>query len=704
MRQIIFILYILFCVVSVFSRSRIAVFPLQAKTSDSLSIWLSYSSPDLFFRTLYDCPDAQIWDPVFLSSVDKLYGSEWEDSLLKEHVQRWEWDIAVGGECAVMGDSVHVALKIVKYNNRVFESRVYESRHKISEHIVLFARLIATVLEDYDLAGEKSLHMIVRQLEVKNFQAYATYAAGYGYELRGNNEKALAAYMHAIDLDKTFAPAYFRSGVIYEHARKSVDAFWAYENAVRKSSGSLLFTAGFAGYLVSNHPSQARKIIGKNAGILSRSAEGLKAMGLSYIDDGAFQRGISFLTRAVAAGPMDHETEFALGKAYMTAGQHGMAAEVFSRLAEARPTHLRFYAFLGAAYRGAGQLMESCEVLQAALDMEPDNEYILTNLAQTYFYLEWYEQAEQLLMRAREKNPRLSELSVNLGVIYWHTGRKELASRMFKMTSDYPSTKRAALNNKANRLLLGGDTKKAIKTYRKAGKIGGVDKTVMYNMGKAFLSIGKYSQAFDCFEEVLRLDPNSINVLKLQASICQRLNKNERAEQIYKHLLDLEPRNRSAYLECIALFQSQKRYEEAVEMIEKYLSYFPNDRKFKLLLPSVWYEMGWYEVAVEEYRRLISAPEFSESYEAYLGLGKSIYDCMRFKRTCDDADRAIFYLKQAAQINPVHAEPEIIIGHLYMDFRNYRSLAIEHWRKALEKATQREMKKQIESLLSEAQR
>jgi tetratricopeptide (TPR) repeat protein len=120
-----------------------------------------------------------------------------------------------------------------------------------------------------------------------------------------------------------------------------------------------------------------------------------------------------------------------------------------------------------------------------------------------------------------------------------------------------------------------------------------------------------------------------------------------------------------------------------------------------LLLAGLYDRMEWYEVAIMKYQTVVR--DFPESWEGYFGLGKSFYNAIWFKNA-RDYDEAIYYLKIAGEKNPRSPEPDYIIGMLYMDYKNYRELAIDHWKKALGKSPEKELQKTIENLIAKVQK
>ena len=54
----------------------------------------------------------------------------------------------------------------------------------------------------------------------------------------------------------------------------------------------------------------------------------------------------------------------------------------------------------------------------------------------------------------------------------------------------------------------------------------------------------------------------------------------------------------------------------------------------------------------------------------------------------------------AIQLDPNDPEPELIIGSIYMDYKKYPSLAIEHWEKAYTKTKNSNDRQKIKDLIA----
>jgi cytochrome c-type biogenesis protein CcmH/NrfG len=201
-------------------------------------------------------------------------------------------------------------------------------------------------------------------------------------------------------------------------------------------------------------------------------------------------------------------------------------------------------------------------------------------------------------------------------------------------------------------------------------------------------------------EEVLRLSPGRMDVLVRLADIEAQRRHAEKAEMYYRKILELAPQCETALVGLVGILTAQKRGEEAVEYIETYLESYPNNKRVRFLLARTYEDMGWYEVAIMKYEELVSL--FPKEPEAHLGLGRTLYSFITLKNGTD-YDKAIYALKAAAQALPADPQPDYLIGNLYQA-RNMRELAVDSWKSALQKATDKKLRSRLQSLIANAAR
>jgi tetratricopeptide (TPR) repeat protein len=195
------------------------------------------------------------------------------------------------------------------------------------------------------------------------------------------------------------------------------------------------------------------------------------------------------------------------------------------------------------------------------------------------------------------------------------------------------------------------------------------------------------------------LSPNNLDVLEKRASIAEKRMQKDDAILYLRKILDVSPHNKNALSRMAGIMMKRKQYKEAIDPVEAYLNDFPLDNQFLLLQAELYRQMGWYEVAIMKYEAIVK--DFPSQAAGYLGLAKSMFDLIQFKNG-REYDRTIFYLKTAADLDKTSPEPEYLMGMIYMDYKNYRELALDSYRAALSKATDPAMKKTLNDLIAKA--
>jgi tetratricopeptide (TPR) repeat protein len=699
-----FILYflpiILFLVQPAIAVTKIVVFPLVNKSGDRSQEWASFMTAEHFSRQIQYCSDLQVLDPTFLFSVDSTGWTMTSDSLLKNHWMRWGWNVACGGSYTVSQGKINCDLKILYLKNGRPQKKNVSRSLSVDSVDALVSDLFSAVTSTIGYSLSKAEQQALRRPMTVSPSARATYCAGFGFEMKKNIPAALTSYGRCIELDPSFTHAFYRMARLYRVCGAMDRARELFGRAVSQCGDAPVIIADAADFYVGNDPAvKALDFINKHRAVLEQTAEGMSAIGKSLLLSGELQRAIAMLTRAVAKGPADLETDFMLGRAYMSSNDYAKATDVFNRLVKYQPDCARFYALLGAAYRNSGRIMESLKILEQSNAANPDNVPLQVNLAQTYFDLGWYDKAEQLLRRALEKNPDVTDLYVDLGVLFWYTGKHKEAGDYFEKASRMGKNVQSAINNEANILALSGNVNKAIDLYKKADKVGGKNEIILTNLANAYLTKNRFEDAAACFDAVLQLSPNNLDVLVKRASIAEKRMQKDDAILYLRKILDVSPHNKNALSRMAGIMMKRKQYKEAIDPVEAYLNDFPLDNQFLLLQAELYRQMGWYEVAIMKYEAIVK--DFPGQAAGYLGLAKSMFDLIQFKNG-REYDRTIFYLKTAADLDKTSPEPEYLMGMIYMDYKNYRELALDSYRAALSKATDPAMKKTLNDLIAKA--
>jgi tetratricopeptide (TPR) repeat protein len=687
---------------SSYAVTKIAVMPLVNKSGDVELDWVAACPAEGFLRRAQqasDVADIQVLDATFLFPADSAAWRMTSDSLLKLHWQRWAWNAVCGGVYTFSQGRVFCDLRLLYVKNGRLQKKIIRESAVADSLDAMTGKLFDQVTQ---VLGCQYTSVQPVSAVSDNPAAYATYCAGYLHEMQKSSAGALSAYGRAFELDQSSGVIASRMAKLYRECGMMDTAGKWFDIAVKNSHGSIaVLTAAADFYLEHNSSAKAFRFTKDNMTLLEQSADGMVVIGKQFVLSGEIQRGIAMLTRAVAKGPSDLEADFMLGRAYLTSGEFAKAIDVFNRLVKCDPNNPRFFALLGSAYRSSGKLMESQTLLERICHQYPGNLTVQTNLAHTYFALGWYEKAYQILVPALEKNPDIPDLYIDAGIVSWFMGKQTEAGTYFTKAQLTSGNMQSAFNNQANVLFLTGDKNKAIDLYKKADKFGGRNESVLTNLAYAYLDKNRLDDAAACFDMVLSLSPSRLDVLSQCATIAEKSGRISDAMNYYRKIIEYTKHNEDALMHLAGLLKKQGMFKDALEIVEGYISDYPNSKRMLLLQAQLYADMKWYEVALQKYQGLVH--DFPKDADGYLGCGRIMYTIFNEKNGTE-YDQAIFYLKSAADLAKDNPEPDYLMGMIYLEYKNYRDLALDSFRAGLSKANDVAWKKKLGDCIAKAEK
>lgn len=695
------VLLLLFANHSYADNHRFVIFPFTDEKPATINSWAKYAVSELCFLKMHSLQEINVLEPLNLFLIDSTAYKMDNDSILERHQECWKWDVAVGGSFTVANDTLNLNVKVywktAKHENLKIEMRLADNTDNLeSIAAALIFRILSAV--KISITESDSAYIMKKNYDVPH--AFKTCAQGMGFEMHGQNDAAVTAYSRAVELDHDCAYALCNLSNLYNKNGNFNAAMKGYSQVSGCKYRNNYTIAMAANFMVDKAvPSEALRFIDNQKSVLEKSADGMLAIGKGYLAQGEYHRATAILTQALAAGASDLEIQFTLGNAYLLSAEYQKAISMFNELVRFHPDNLRYYSSLGAAFRNSGSLMEAGMILESALRIDPDNVTILIDLAHTYFDLKWYQRSRQLLQKAIDIDPELEIAYVNLGVVYWFEGRKNDARKSFGRAAQVPLSKRASWNNLGNIFSIEGKNRKAIRAYRKADKAGKKNAVVQYNMAVSYMKSGRANKAIEHFNELLRLAPDRIDILLRVAELAGNEGHYSEALSYYRKILEIYPYHREAINNYVALLCKNGNVKDAVKPIELYLENFPTDKDMILLLCSVYYKMGWFEVAAMKYGSIIR--EFPDVNEGYRGIARCMYD-MIIHKGAKNYDETIYALKQASEHSPADPEMDIHAGDLYLEYKHYKDLAIEHYERALAKTDSIKIKRMINDKIEKA--
>lgn len=157
---------------------------------------------------------------------------------------------------------------------------------------------------------------------------------------------------------------------------------------------------------------------------------------------------------------------------------------------------------------------------------------------------------------------------------------------------------------------------------------------------------GKFNEAKDLYEKVLKINPNHSDALHLLGLIFNSLNQKDKAVKFITKAISIKE-HEVYYCNLGLVLKEQNKFNEAICMFEKAISLNVNDIDAYNNLGLVLRDLNKHKEAIVMYEKAISInPNYSDAYN---NLGIVFYDQNKLNEAIDMYEKAIF-------INPNYAE------------------------------------------------
>ena len=189
---------------------------------------------------------------------------------------------------------------------------------------------------------------------------------------------------------------------------------------------------------------------------------------------------------------------------------------------------------------------------------------------------------------------------------------------------------------------------------------------------KAFL--GKHQEAIGCFQEALRMDSKSGDVLSGLAFAQLQLGHFEKAVAYYQQALELIPDKAGTYNNLGNVFVSMDQQEKAIENFSKALLLSPENTLIRANLANALMEMSLFRKAAEQLTLVLEMDPGYPGLEGDLGLALA--------RT-GDYRKAIDFFSRAIEREPDNASLYLNLGNTLLGIGQIPK-AVKQYEKALQ--------------------
>ncbi len=483
-------------------------------------------------------------------------GAPIQSSSAMEIARKAGVDTLVMGDFARIGEKIRVnatLLDAASGDLKAAESISVDSPEQILSEIDLLSLMLVKRL---DSAGEDDTAKIASAM-TDNLEAYRCYSLALEKAQGLNNTDAIELLEEAISLDPNFAMAHARLGHTYavtwglvEKARPYLAR--AFELSDRLTGKDRLYI--LAWYSIANldypgaithfqriideypleteaylrlgnllrgerKPAEAVSVLKRGLVIDPESPVLHNSLGLIYSERGNHNEAIAMHQKYVDLAPGEANAHDSLGMSYQWAGRYDEAIAAYSRSLQLNPKFEIAYAHISVAYFQTGRYEKALEYVNSYLETAPSD----LEKGRAFSYLSRIHQARGEQQRALH----FAKQALDSG--RWYVGDllsikvamndrravSELRPKLLEMpmvsNRGLRVSERPTLYYQGLVALSESDTESALDLFRRSLQNSpytwDID-SFEDCLGRAFLRLGRYSEAVSEYERILRLNPN----------------------------------------------------------------------------------------------------------------------------------------------------------------------------------------------------
>jgi tetratricopeptide (TPR) repeat protein len=308
----------------------------------------------------------------------------------------------------------------------------------------------------------------------------------------GKVDDAVRDMRRAIELNPTYAPAFWRLGLWLLDQNQTEGAERAFDRATEIDASDRAGWIGLARvYLQRDETARAAGLLERLIASGTGEPYTLQLLGTAYRRLGRVDEAASALGVGVRGEPQwtDPWTDEMLGfrrgyaallkdaTAYIVAGQFPPAIRILEQLRREKPNDLVLMAHLGQVYVAAGREVDGVPLLEHVIAGEPDRFEAYVDLATGYMHQDDLAKARAAVERAVSLNPSYGPAHETLGLILWR----------------------------------GGDPRAAIAAFDKAVHFDPRNARALVWMAMVYTNVGRTADALAAFQRAARTDPTSVD-------------------------------------------------------------------------------------------------------------------------------------------------------------------------------------------------
>ena len=519
------------------------------------------------------------------------------------------------------------------------------------------------------------------------------YEAGTLYRVKKNDDNAIRAYQHGLEVDpnheetmrdladtyisvgndtaaaaldvrlfdlnnSVYAKRLAQAGHLYHKNGREKAAAAAYQRFLDKGNSDFSVNVGLASIVYKNN--DYRKVISlleKVSGDFARRDSTLLLLSHAYCETAQYKKAVPWLAklrRLTTAIPLEARLSAIAGE---KTGDTATAIAMYARLLGFPPdsNHTQDAYHLGTLYESKKMVSNAIDRYEKNIQESPDDLRSHERLGRIHMQRKNWKEAQRVLETAQAFPHVSPEIQKMLARTYTASNNMDKAAELYtlylaRVKNDLDSWKELS-SIYYNR----GQYSEAIPPLKKVTELQPDNFKGWYKLGNCHVETGNFTAAIMPIGRARALDPKSIPALELSARCYRHQKETSTLTSILREWITIDPKRYDIKMELGSILLDEKDIDEATTMLTEAVRFIPSEAKPHLLLARA------YEFQANDSMRLIhlkSALKFApEDWETQLELAR-YYVAHRLGH---DAER---HFKKALTINPAFSRGHFDYGIL----------------------------------------
>ena len=290
------------------------------------------------------------------------------------------------------------------------------------------------------------------------------------------------------------------------------------------------------------------------------------------------------------------------------------------------------------------------------------------NLGNSYMEVGDTDKAFEVLLRAIQINPLLSEANMNLGNVYLKKKMPLQAVEQYEKALTIIGNDAKAMNNLASAYMQLGDYPKAESYYRTALSLDPEYVDVYRNLANAMQMQGRYEDAISQLKAAVVLNPDDVNSFLLLGQICRQTKQFPDAEKYLLRALALDPLLSAASVSLGYVYLDQGRLQWAESTFQKALFHKKALPQAHFGLAQIYFQQGQTDREIQSY-------ETALAYDPYMVAGLQNLGNAYIRQGNESA--AVVAFQQAIEVDPQNTDLHYNLAVTYAKMQEHQQAVTE---------------------------